>query len=93
MFGNVTALEGLHVTGKHRDRSMQHTRPRHAACDPDKLLMQAEKAPAMMKTQKGFVHQIVTVALSLMVRNLPPPEIASVPKIASAHPRNSTTSS
>jgi len=27
----------------------------------------AEKAPAMMKTQKGFVHQIVTVALSLMV--------------------------
>ena len=31
MFGNVTALEGLHVRGKHRDRSMQHTCSRHAA--------------------------------------------------------------
>ena len=31
MFGNVTALEGLHVTGKYRDRSMLHTCPRHAA--------------------------------------------------------------
>ena len=25
MFGNLTALEGLHVTGKYRNRSMQHT--------------------------------------------------------------------
>ena len=25
MFGNVTALGGLHVAGKCRDRSMQHT--------------------------------------------------------------------
>ena len=24
MFGNVTALEGFHVTRKYRDRSMQH---------------------------------------------------------------------
>ena len=24
-FGNVTALAGLHVTGKYRNRSMQHT--------------------------------------------------------------------
>ena len=31
MFGNVTALEGLHVTGKYRDRSMQHKCSRHAA--------------------------------------------------------------
>ena len=31
MFGNVTALEALHVTGKYRDRSMQHTCSRHAA--------------------------------------------------------------
>jgi len=34
MFGNVTALEGLHVTGKHRDKSMTHTYSRHAAWDP-----------------------------------------------------------
>ena len=34
MFGNATALEGLHVTGKYRDRSMQHTCSRHAAWDP-----------------------------------------------------------
>jgi len=34
MFGNVTALEGLHVTGQYRDRSMQHTWSRHAAWDP-----------------------------------------------------------
>ena len=25
MLGNVTALEGLHVTGKYRDIGMQHT--------------------------------------------------------------------
>ena len=25
MFGNVVSLEGLHVTGKYRDRSMQRT--------------------------------------------------------------------
>jgi len=31
---NVTALEGLHVTGKYRDRSMTHTCSRHAAWDP-----------------------------------------------------------
>ena len=29
MFGNVTGLEGLHVTGKYRDISMQHTCSRH----------------------------------------------------------------
>jgi len=34
MFGNVTALDGLHVTGKYRDISMQHTCSRHAAWDP-----------------------------------------------------------
>jgi len=34
MFGNVTALKGLHVTGNYRDRSMQHTCSRHAAWDP-----------------------------------------------------------
>ena len=34
MFGNVTALEGLHVTGNYRYRSMQHTCSRHAAWDP-----------------------------------------------------------
>ena len=25
MFGNVTALEGLHVTREYRDKNMQHT--------------------------------------------------------------------
>ena len=34
MFGNVIALEGLHVPGKYRDKSMQHTCSRHAAWDP-----------------------------------------------------------
>ena len=34
MFGNVTALEGLRVTGKYRNRNMQHTCSRHAAWDP-----------------------------------------------------------
>ena len=34
MSGNVTALEGLHVTGKYRNRSMRHTCSRHAAWDP-----------------------------------------------------------
>ena len=34
MFGDVTALEGLHVKGNYRNRSMQHTYSRHAAWDP-----------------------------------------------------------
>ena len=34
MLGNVTALEGVHVTGKYRDRSMPHTCSMHAAWDP-----------------------------------------------------------
>ena len=34
MFGNVTALVGLHVTGKCRVKSMTHTCSRHAAWDP-----------------------------------------------------------
>ena len=34
MFGNVTALEELHVTGKYRDRSMQHPCSRYTAWDP-----------------------------------------------------------
>jgi hypothetical protein len=34
MVGNATALERLHVTGKHRKRSMEHTCSRHAAWDP-----------------------------------------------------------
>ena len=33
MFGNVTALQGLHETGKYRGRSKQHTCCRHAAWD------------------------------------------------------------
>ena len=34
MFGNVTALEELRVTGKYRDRSMQLICSRDAAWDP-----------------------------------------------------------
>jgi len=34
MFGNVTSLVGLHVTGEYRDRSMQRTCSMHAAWDP-----------------------------------------------------------
>ena len=32
MFGNVTALEGLHVAGKYRNRSKQHTAHMLHAC-------------------------------------------------------------
>ena len=34
MIGEVAALEGLHVTGKFRDKNMTHTSSRHAAWDP-----------------------------------------------------------
>ena len=33
MFGHVTALEELHVTGRYRNISMQHTCSRHATWD------------------------------------------------------------
>ena len=31
MSGNVTALAGLHVTGKYRERSIEHTCSQYAA--------------------------------------------------------------
>ena len=34
MFDNVTALAGVHVTGKYRNRSMQPTCSKHAAWGP-----------------------------------------------------------
>ena len=34
MFGSMTALVGLHVTGEYKDKSMQHACSRHAAWDP-----------------------------------------------------------
>jgi hypothetical protein len=37
MVGNVTTLEGLQMTGKYRNRSMQHTCSRHADWHPDTL--------------------------------------------------------
>jgi hypothetical protein len=36
MFGNVTTLEGFHMTGNYRDRSMLHTCSRNVAWDPHK---------------------------------------------------------
>ena len=38
MIGIVTALEGLHVTGKYRNRSMQNTCSRLATWDPNNIL-------------------------------------------------------
>ena len=45
MFGNTTALVGLHVAGKFRDESMMHTCSRHAAWVPrtDGLVFQAHR--------------------------------------------------
>jgi len=46
MFGNVTALEGLHVTGQYMNRSMQHTCSMHtvrpyASGHPDAHMLHA----------------------------------------------------
>ena len=46
MFGNVSALEGLHVTGKYRDKSMTHTCSRHAAWDPHSHTSSAVNTPS-----------------------------------------------
>ena len=46
MFGNVTTLEGLHVTGKYRVNSMTHTCSRHAAWDPHMVAAQAPRQEA-----------------------------------------------
>ena len=42
MFGDVTALEGSHGTGKYRNESMLHTCVRHAAWDPHRYLLSAQ---------------------------------------------------
>ena len=53
MFGNVTALEGLHVTGKYRDKSMTHTCSRHAAWDPHRSWVVPERLPRNVKRFRG----------------------------------------
>ena len=42
----MTALEGLHVTGEYRNRSMQHTCSRHAAWDPHRVCALTAVYPA-----------------------------------------------
>jgi len=37
MFGDMTALEELHMTDQYRDGSVQHTGSRHAAWDPHRV--------------------------------------------------------
>ena len=60
MFCNVTALEGLYVTGKHRDRSMQHTCSRHAARDPRTTLVvpRADQAP-VVNSKIRFLNALI----------------------------------
>ena len=53
MFGNVTALVGLHVTGKYRDESMMHTCSRLAAWVPHKCGI-ARPAPLHHRPSAGF---------------------------------------
>ena len=48
IFGNVTAPEGFHVTGKYMDRTMQHTYSRHAAWDPHKGGMHRLEEPRLL---------------------------------------------
>jgi len=50
MFGKVTALEGLYVTGKYQDRSMHHTCSRHAAWDPH-----SPSSPSSVRVKVGRV--------------------------------------
>jgi hypothetical protein len=52
MFGNLTAREGLRVTGRYRNRSMQHTCSRHAAWD--RHILGGEKARACVVLRRGF---------------------------------------
>ena len=61
MFGNVTALQGLHVTGKYRDRSMQRTHSRHAAWDPHTALSAdrggfCQSIPFQQSNSLSFCH-------------------------------------
>ena len=52
VFGSVTALEVLHVTGKNWDRSMQHTCSKHAAWDPHiKSMLAAAVEPFWRETR------------------------------------------
>ena len=62
MFGNVTALEGLHVTGKYRDRSMQLTCSLHAAWDPQRQCVPTSETSPFVPAgiQCKFSHEVVT---------------------------------
>ena len=54
MFGNLTALEGLHVTGKHTDKSMQYTSSRYAAWP-----LKGKENQIKTLTQSSLLHSII----------------------------------
>ena len=65
MFGNVTALVWLHVTGKYRDTSMLHTCARHAAWDPHTTRACAsrpratgERTPVVLGFRGGLAFEV-----------------------------------
>ena len=52
MFGNVTALEGSHVTGKYRNKSMQHT----CAFEPGEVGGDVLASLLVKKSWRGRLH-------------------------------------
>ena len=63
MFGNVTAPDGLHVTEKYRNRSMQYTCPRNAAWDPHRTGV--GRIPVSTPTWMNLLEGFITFCLSL----------------------------
>ena len=53
------ALEGLHVTGKYRDRNMQHTCFRHVAWDPQATCTESTK---VVRRIRGFSKRLLGLA-------------------------------
>ena len=85
MFGIVTALKDLHVTGKYRHRSKQHTSSRHAAWDPQtprQLLDEVDSdGEAGVEGDVRSLREVLHVRLHLVQGpRLIEPEIAQYPK-------------
>ena len=76
MFGNVTALVGLHVSGKYRDQSVMHTCSRRAAWAPH--------SSGLGVWGLGYSADVATIRSSTVSRRLSSPE-HSDPPVCVAH--------
>ena len=70
MFGNVTALEGPHVTGEFRNDCMMHTCDRHEAWDPHTPVLLPDYRVSSLKSKHPSPGGTIGPYGKLLVRSV-----------------------